>query len=134
MTDDLNNSFERRTRLVLEESLSRIGARTRSRLNQARHAALEQVARPAWTRWRGLRLMPATGGVAAAAVVALMFFNHHPQQALPVGESAQTLDVFDLVADDEAVNLIEDGDHGFYEWAADQGDGTGGDAGNEAST
>jgi hypothetical protein len=134
MSEDLTSSFERRARTVLQESLSRVDARTRSRLNQARHAALEQAARPLWTRWAGLRLMPASGAVAAAVLVALMFFNHHPQQPLTVGDSAQPLDVFDLVADDEALNLVEDGDHAFYEWASEQDEATGGDANSQEST
>ena len=33
--------FERTARRLLEESVARIDGRTRSRLNQARHAALE---------------------------------------------------------------------------------------------
>ena len=48
--------FERNARVVLEESLSRIGGRTRSRLNQARHAALEAAGagrRPWWRRPKG---------------------------------------------------------------------------------
>jgi hypothetical protein len=134
MSEELTSPFERRMRRLLEESVSRVDARTRSRLNQARHAALEQAARPLWARWGGLRLMPATGALAAAALVALMFFNHHPQQSLPRGESAQPLDVFDLVADDEALNLVEDGDHAFYEWAAEQDEGTGGENSSQAST
>jgi len=132
MTEDPTSSFERRARTVLEESLSRVDARTRSRLNQARHAALEQAARPLRMRWVGLRLMPATGAVAAAVLVALMYFNHHPQP--PAGDSVQPLDVFDLVADDEALSLVEDGDHAFYEWASEQDEGTGGDASSQAST
>jgi hypothetical protein len=37
--------FERNARRVLEESVARLDGRTRSRLNQARHAALEAVGR-----------------------------------------------------------------------------------------
>ena len=134
MNEGMDSPFERRTREVLQESLTRIDAHARSRLNQARHAALEEAGHPARVKWGALRLMPATGAVAAAVLVALMFFNHHPQQSLSMGDGAQPLDVFDLVADDEALNLIEDGDHAFYEWAAEQGDGTGGEASSEAST
>jgi hypothetical protein len=134
MSEEPTSPFERRTRRLLEESVSRVDARTRSRLNQARHAALEQAARPLWAPWGSLRLMPATGALAAAALVALMVFNHHPQQSLPRAESAQPLDVFDLVADDEALNLVEDGDHAFYEWAAEQDEGTGGENSSQAST
>ena len=44
--------FERNARLVLEESVSRIDARTRSRLNQARQLAVEAAVEPQRPRWR----------------------------------------------------------------------------------
>jgi hypothetical protein len=36
---------------------------------------------------------------------------------------ASSLDVLDLVTDDDAMNLVEDNDDSFYEWAAAQADG-----------
>ncbi len=44
----LQSGLEVRSRLVLEEGLSRIDARTRSRLNQARQAAVAAAASPSW--------------------------------------------------------------------------------------
>jgi len=124
--------FERNARVVLERSVARIDARTRSRLNQARHAAVEEVARPR-RAWLKLGVMP-SGAVAAAVLVALLVVNRAPHQLLPPpGEGApQTLEVLDLVADDEALSLMEDEDHSFYEWAAAQGE-AGADSGTEAS-
>ena len=43
--------FEKRTKEILEESTARLDGRTRSRLTQARHAALGQLERPAWQGW-----------------------------------------------------------------------------------
>lgn len=130
MTDDANNmsELERRARAVLEQSLTRVDARTRSRLNQARQAALEAAAaraRPA-TIWRSrkLLLMPVTGAV-AAAVLATVFvlFGPGSHPSAPKSESAQpSLEVLDLLTDDESMNLMENYDRGFYEWAAAQGD------------
>ena len=59
--EETDTAFERHARGVLEESVLRIDARTRSRLNQARQAAVEaaRTQRPAW--WRGFTLMPAAG-------------------------------------------------------------------------
>jgi hypothetical protein len=120
--EDKLSDFELRTRAVLAQSLTRIDARTRSRLNRARHAALEQVAKPRRV-WLKLSVLP-TGAVAAAVLVALLVVNRGPHQLLPPpGEGApQTLEVLDLVADDEALSLMEDEDHSFYEWAAAQSD------------
>ncbi|MBS0388860.1 MAG: hypothetical protein JSR15_10305, partial [Proteobacteria bacterium] len=71
--DPRDAEFERRTRALLEDSAAALPARARSRLRQARHAALEQyvgartvVASAAWQRW-----LPA-GAVSAAVLVALL--------------------------------------------------------------
>jgi hypothetical protein len=99
--------FERNARVVLEESLSRIDGRTRSRLNQARHAALAAAGapRPAW--WRSLTLMP-TAGAATAALLVL--------------ESQHAAEDMDLLADSEALELLDGWDGPFYEWATAQTD------------
>jgi anti-sigma-K factor RskA len=120
--------FERNARRVLEESLSRVDARTRSRLNQARHAALEAaLARPR-RGWRSFTLMPAAGAVAAAALVAVMLWHREPSGAVPplfeARPPAVTAEDVDLLADKDALDLMEGWD-GFYEWAAAQTDTNG---------
>ncbi len=132
-TTMLQSGLEVRSRLVLEEGLSRIDARTRSRLNQARQAAVAAVARPSWLgRFRSALsrqvLMPATGVAAVAALVAVFMFSGGQQLTASVGDGpASALDVLDLVTDDDAMNLMEDNnDSSFYEWAAEQDDGAGG--------
>ena len=113
------SAFERRAREVLLESVTRIDARTRSRLNQARHAALER-AQPRRGTWLKLGFMPATGAVAVAVLVALVMIHQAPR---PQGEGAQpNVEVLDLLADEDGLNLMEDEDHGFYEWAVAEGD------------
>jgi len=109
--------FERKARVLLEESVSRIDARTRSRLNQARHAALEASAAPrrAW-RWRSHSLMPAAG-VAAALLVALVLFNREPSVESPVLEGQHAVEDMDLLADSEGLELMDGWDGPFYEWA-----------------
>jgi len=47
----LQSGLEVRSRLVLEEGLSRIDARTRSRLNQARQAAVAEAANGSALAW-----------------------------------------------------------------------------------
>jgi hypothetical protein len=132
---DTTSELERRTRAVLQASLTRIDARTRSRLNQARHAALESAQRRPLA-WRGFRLAPVTGGAMAAAALAVAFvlFVQRPHPIPSGAQGAQpSLEVLDLLADEDNLSLMEDYDHSFYEWAAAQGDATGGGDTSEGS-
>ncbi|OLB11452.1 MAG: hypothetical protein AUH10_09965 [Gammaproteobacteria bacterium 13_2_20CM_66_19] len=115
--------FERNARVLLEESVSRIDGRTRSRLNQARHAALEAAAAPrrAW-RWRSYTLMPAAG-VAAALLVTLVLFNREPSVESPVLEGQHAVEDMDLLADSEGLELMDGWDGPFYEWASTENEG-----------
>jgi hypothetical protein len=120
--DENLSELELRARAVLQESLQHIDARTRSRLNRARQAALASVPAPGAQRWRGLRLMPVTGGVAAALLFGLLLLNLSPGLLRPKAEGAQpSVEVLDMLADEDGMRLAEDDDHSFYEWAADQG-------------
>ena len=129
--------FERNARHVLDESVQRIDARTRSRLNQARQAAVAEAARGSALAWlhrafTRQALMPAGAAAAAALVVVFMLSGgHHLTQAV-ADTPANALDVLDLVTDDDAMNLLEDNDSSFYEWAAAQTDGSGQNAGQGA--
>jgi hypothetical protein len=133
--DEMTTSgkFEKTAQAHLEEGVTRVSARVRSRLNQARHAALEEIATRRKPFWRNPAWMPAGGGVAAAALVAvLLIARHGPEHGAPGGESAY--EDIELLADTEGLDLIEGWDEGsFYEWAAAQdddknedGDGTSG--------
>jgi hypothetical protein len=113
--------FERNARRVLEEGVQRIDARTRSRLNQARHAALEAAAAPRRLWWRGFTLMPAAGAAAAALLVAVTLWHREPAGDLPVlAAQSASLEDMDLLTDSEGLDLMEGGDGSFYEWAAAQ--------------
>ena len=89
--DDEMSDFEKRTRALLEESVSRTDGRIRSRLNQARHAALAQL-QPARRRpfWRSFTLAPAAG-VVAAVVLALFLILSRTRLGLRI--RAGTLDL-----------------------------------------
>jgi hypothetical protein len=120
--------FERNARRVLEESLGRIDARTRSRLNQARNAALETaLARPR-RGWQSFTVMPAAGAAAAALLVAVMLWHREPSGVEPALFEARppavTTEDVDLLADKDALDLMEGWD-GFYEWAAAETDTNG---------
>jgi len=125
--------FERRSRLVLEESLLRIDGRVRSRLNQARQAAVEAASakrRPMFGRF--FTLVPTAAAAAAALLVAMVLWHRAPDGEPPVLVADTHLGDLDLVADGEGLDLVQDGDGSgsFYEWAADQSEANG----NETDT
>jgi anti-sigma-K factor RskA len=127
--------FERRSRLVLEESVLRIDGRVRSRLNQARQAAVEAASaksRPMF--WRFFTLVPTAGAVAAALLVAMVLWHRAPDGEPPIVAAVTDTHAgdLDLLADGEGLDLVQDGDGSgsFYEWAADQSEA----GGNETDT
>ncbi len=134
----LQSGLELRSRLVLDEGLARIDAHTRSRLNQARQAAVAAAARPSFlARFHGAltpqMVMPATGAAAVVALVAVFMLSSGGPHLTAVTDSpASALDVLDLVTDDDAMNLMEDNDGSFYEWAAAQSDSAGQGVGQNA--
>jgi hypothetical protein len=131
MSRDLNGTadFERRLHALLEESVQRVGGHARSRLNQARHAALAEAARhraylparvAAWIR-RPLLWMPASGAVAAAVLVSFVLWPPHAPQGYPAAEvNHTTVEDLDLLADRDGMDLMQGGDGQFYEWAMAQ--------------
>jgi hypothetical protein len=118
--------FERNARLLLQESVTRIDGRTRSRLNQARQAAVAAAAAPPRHWWSSrFTLMPA-GAAAAAALVAVMLWHGQPRSEAPVLDArASPVEDMDMLSDGEALDLMEGWDGSFYEWAAAQNDGNG---------
>jgi hypothetical protein len=117
------SEFERNARTVLEASVRRLDGRTRSRLNQARHAALEAAQSAHRPRWRSFTFMPAAGAAVAAALLAAVLWQRHPASDFPLIEAPHsTVEDLDLLADSEGLDLIEGGDGSFYEWAAAQGE------------
>jgi anti-sigma-K factor RskA len=121
-TEAIAGEFEQRARAVLEESVLRIDSRVRSRLNQARHAAIEAATRrPSF--WRRYSLMPAASAVAAALLVAFVLWPHSHQGDVMI-EPGHTVEDLDLLADGDALDLVsEETDGGaFLEWAVEQAD------------
>jgi len=119
--EEVTGEFERQTRALLEESVTRIDSRIRSRLNQARHAAVEEASRrPSF--WSRISLMPAASAVAAAALIAFVLWPHSHQGDPIVTENGHAAEDLELIADSDALDLVSDESDGgaFYEWAADQ--------------
>jgi hypothetical protein len=117
--------FERNVRTVLEEGVSRIDGRTRSRLNQARHAALQAATRQRRPLWSRFTLVPAAGALAAAALVAVMLWHREPQFPEQLEGQRMSVEDMDLLADGENLDLLQEDDGTFYEWAAAQTDASG---------
>lgn len=125
LQDDWQSQFENQARAVLAESVTRIDSRIRSRLNQARQAAIAEVSQS--SRRTRFLFMPAAGAVAAAVLVAMVLWQHPHQTGLPVNDSGPVAaEDLDLIADTEGLDMVEDSDGAFYEWAAAQAD-TGGE-------
>jgi hypothetical protein len=124
--DEPPSEFEKRTRVLLQDSVSRVDGRVRSRLNQARHAALDAMPgkRRSFLQREWLTL---SGTVAAAVFLAVVLWTRTPDTALPVvADATQTsFDDLDLLADADALDLIEEDDDAFLEWAAAQEAGEG---------
>jgi len=122
------STFERRARELLQESVGNLDASTRSRLTQARHAALAaRNASPASAlsgrnlpRWLDLRVLAPGGAVAAVALVAVLLWSgsaHHP-----VNDSSGALDDLELLTDSDGYELSQEPDLDFIEWAAAMGE------------
>lgn len=111
-----SDEFEQRTKALFDESVERLDGRTRSKLTQARNAALEEL-RKGPPRFQWLRT-PVTG-LAAAAVLALVIGMWPGSQ--PSDSGTLPLEDFDIVADADNIEMLQDVE--FYVWLEDQGSG-----------
>jgi hypothetical protein len=114
----MSEEFEKRTRELLEESSGRLDGRTRSRLTQARYAALEGLQKPQRRSFR--RFVPA-GAAAAVAVLAVVMLHHTPDTdaVAALAQSTSPAEDAELLTDADAADFTADGeDLEFYEWAA----------------
>ena len=113
--DDELEAFERRTRELLEQSTEQLDGRIRSRLTQARSAAVEEARKSrmgfAW------RMGVPAGALAGAAALAVFLWSGTPHapgtSTLAVHGS---LDDLDIMVTNESFELLEDLE--FYEWVA----------------
>ena len=113
----LQNDFEQRSSELLQQSAEQLDGATRSRLTQARHAALDAIQQRQRKGMRWYWLLPATG--AAAAVVAVLLLPP-PQQvatAVPSGSMAPpmvVIDAMEIVTAEDSLEFYRDVD--FYTW------------------
>ena len=110
--------IEERSRELFQDSVERLDARTRSRLNQARHLALNELKEPSLRRyWLGAPLV-----VAASVLMAVLLMNGHEAVLTPGDSDTFSLDDLDIVADDDSFEMIREVE--FYSWLADEGVGS----------
>lgn len=105
--------FERQAQALLQDSAEQLDGATRSRLAQARHAALDAIKVRQHKGW--LWLLPATGA-AAAAVVAVLLLNH-PQEVTSHSEQVAAVvpvDEMEIVTAEDSLEFYRDVE--FYAW------------------
>lgn len=120
VNDPIPDPLEQRSRELFEDSVGRLDARTRSRLNQARQKALNELNKGATRRYW---LAAPLGGLAAAVVVAVVMMTGR-ETTVPSQESGTLpLDDFDIVADADSLELLQDVE--FYSWLAEASGSTG---------
>ncbi|MFI4905929.1 MAG: hypothetical protein ACLQFF_12205 [Steroidobacteraceae bacterium] len=121
-TEAASSEFERRARALLLRSAEELPGAVRSRLTQARYAAL--AARPAHLPSFARRWVPV--GAAVAAVLALLIvYVPHGRGPLENPVANAGLEDIELLTDNDAVPLNgdQDVDYDFYEWAATEAAG-----------
>jgi hypothetical protein len=110
--------LEERAKDLFDDSVGNLDGRTRSALTQARHAALAELEdrkrQGAWKVWGTL-----SGAAAAALVVAVVFgplwtTTQQAQIQQTQDGGAMPFEDFDIVADAENLELLQNLD--FYAW------------------
>jgi hypothetical protein len=122
MDDNSREPFEERSRALFQDSVEGLDFALRSRLTQARHAAVEAASsrrRPWFFR---LGVWTPTAGVTAAAILGVFLWVGSPlgQHAVTVADGQPNLEDLDIVASSEgsgdAMDMLQD-DVDFYDWA-----------------
>ncbi len=106
-----NDDFAAQAKDTFDDSVERLDAAALSRLNQGRHAALEQLAngnsKAAWMRWLPL------GGVAAAALITVIVMRAPEIDSMPVEVASD----FEILLEGESLEMFEELE--FYSWMDD---------------
>jgi hypothetical protein len=125
MNEKSATPLEKRSRELFDESVANVDMRVRSRLNQARHAALEAAARPR-ARFLGMPLATPAAGLCAAALLAIAVWIAVPRADMPMlaAEGQTSFEDMDIVASTEessadTLEMLQD-DADFYDWAAEK--------------
>lgn len=103
-----DSAFAEKAKQLFDESVEGLDGETRSRLNQGRQAALEELktGKPVWVQWA-----PAAG-VAAAAVVAVVLWTGNPPTDVVTPEASAS--DFEILLTEDSLEMLEDLE--FYSW------------------
>ena len=122
MNERSNDSFEERSRTLFQDSVEGLDFALRSRLTQARNAALEAAATRR-TSWYSRIAVLAPAGVTAAAVLGAFLWLGSPlgQQAVTEVDGQSKFEDLEIVASSDedsgdAMDMLQD-DIEFYDWA-----------------
>jgi hypothetical protein len=123
MNEQLHDSFEERSRALFHDSVDGLDYALRSRLTQARNAAIEAAAssrRPWFTR---IGVWSPAAGVTAAAVLGAFLWLGSPlsQHAVTLADGQSNFEDLEIVASSDegsgdAMDMLQD-DIEFYDWA-----------------
>ena len=117
------DSFEERAKVLFHDSVDGLDFALRSRLTQARHAAIEaaSASRRPWFARIGV-LTPAAGVTAAAVLGAFLWLGSpSAQHPVTVADGQSSLEDLEIVASldegsGDAMDMLQD-DIEFYDWA-----------------
>jgi hypothetical protein len=120
MNEQHRDAFEARSRALFQDSVDSLDFAMRSRLTQARHAALEAAGRRAWyLRWT---IWTPAAGVTAAAVLGIALWLGSPlgQHVGTLADGQSNFEDLELVASSEGsgdtMEMLQD-DIDFYDFA-----------------
>jgi hypothetical protein len=121
MSEQLDKVFEERSRALFHDSVEGLDMRIRSRLTQARSAAIAASANRAW--FSGSRMWTPAAGVTAAAILGVALWIGSPlgHHAGTYADAQPNLEDLELVASSEegsgdAMEMLQD-DIDFYDFA-----------------
>jgi hypothetical protein len=123
MNERSHDSFEERTQALFHDSVDGLDYALRSRLTQARNAALEAAASSRRPWFARLGAWSPAAGVTAAAVLGAFLWLGSPlgQHAVTLADGQSNFEDLEIVASAEegsadAMDMLQD-DIEFYDWA-----------------
>jgi len=123
MSEKNDQEFEMRSRALFQDSVDGLDMRIRSRLTQARSAALEAAAHHGRPWLFGWKIWTPAAGVTAAAILGLALWIGTPigHQAAILADAQSNFEDLDLVAStdegsSDAMEMLQD-DIDFYDFA-----------------
>ena len=124
--DESPAKLEQRSRELFNERVANMDAPTRSRLNQARHAALALAANN--SRTFTLRWLVPVGSVAALALVGLVTLQFMRGGEFMPAQPTTAIEDMEIIASNDELDLLQNVE--FYDWIDSDDANTSGEAGS----